>query len=57
MYGFSLNFWEVTADRERENGISVSLSNGVRKAKILGSDFFYTHHSIVKLKNRKKAFW
>ena len=35
IYRFALNFWAVKADIERENGLSVSLCNVVRKAKIL----------------------
>jgi len=31
IYRFVLNFWAVKADIEREDGLSVSLSNGVMK--------------------------
>jgi len=35
IYRFTFNFWVVKADIEREVGLSVSLSNVVRKAKSL----------------------
>jgi hypothetical protein len=48
IYRFAVNFWAVRADIEREDGISVSLSNVVRKAKNL---LFVRYSNIISIQN------